>query len=143
MSKPIACVDFDGVIHSYKRGWEGANVVNDPPVPGALAWLRDMQQTFDVCIYSSRSSQDGGILAMREWLWAHATNEFGNPRAVHDFMNGLRFPAEKPAAFITIDDRAICFEGDFAALEPARIAAFRPWNKRPPLQPNPYDDESQ
>jgi hypothetical protein len=39
MAKPILCVDFDGVIHSYSSGWQGADIVNDPPTPGALAWL--------------------------------------------------------------------------------------------------------
>jgi len=36
MSKPILLIDFDGVIHSYTSGWQGAGVISDPPVEGAF-----------------------------------------------------------------------------------------------------------
>ena len=40
MSKPILCLDFDGVIHSYASGWKGADVIPDAAVPGAMEFLR-------------------------------------------------------------------------------------------------------
>lgn len=52
--KPILCLDFDGVIHSYASGWKGANVIHDPPVPGAIAFLREAVQSFRVAIFSGR-----------------------------------------------------------------------------------------
>ena len=36
MKKPIVVLDFDGVIHSYKSGWKGADVIPDEPVPGPV-----------------------------------------------------------------------------------------------------------
>ena len=39
----------------------------------------------------------------------------------------LEFPTQKPAAFITIDDRAMCFRGVFPT--PDEIRMFKPWNK--------------
>ena len=71
MSKPILCLDFDGVIHSYTSGWKGADIIPDPPVPGAFAFIRQASQHFDVQVFSSRSHQDGGIQAMSEWFSRH------------------------------------------------------------------------
>ena len=66
--KPILCLDFDGVLHSYTSGWQGASVVADEPVPGAASFLRDAVEHFSVRIYSSRSGQVGGIGAMKDWV---------------------------------------------------------------------------
>ena len=68
MSKPILCVDFDGVIHSYASGWKGADAIPDPPVPGAMEFLREALRHFRVSIFSSRSNQPGGIAAMQARL---------------------------------------------------------------------------
>ena len=54
MSKPILCLDFDGVIHSYANGWKGAHVIPDPPVPGAISFLLNALDPFNVAIFSSR-----------------------------------------------------------------------------------------
>jgi hypothetical protein len=121
---PILVVDFDGVLHSYRSGWQGADVVADGPVPGAMAFLVEAVRHFDVRVLSSRSSQQGGIGAMKRALagWLQAD---GRPDWVID---RLGFPREKPAAHLTIDDRALCFEGTFP--DPAALLSFRPWNKR-------------
>jgi hypothetical protein len=113
------CVDFDGVIHSYTSGWQGATVIGDPPVRGALQWL-DMlinhDDEYKVCIYSSRSKEVGGIEAMQEWFFENGFDP-----------NELEFPTEKPSAWLTIDDRAICFRGTFPL--PQEIDNFKPWYK--------------
>ncbi len=123
--KPILCLDFDGVIHSYTSGWQGANVVGDPPVAGALEFIREAVKSFDVQIYSSRSGQDGGINAMQEWLIKHYNNDdYGT-----FVLDVLGWPAEKPPAMITIDDRALTFHGTFPSIDD--LLAFKPWNKKP------------
>lgn len=136
MGKPILCVDFDGVIHSYSSGWKGATVIPDPPVAGALKWLWRATEWWDVQIYSSRSKDPEAREAMLEWIMKHSTVEFGveHPMAYNgiDREYPITFAYEKPAAFLTIDDRAICFEGDWSEIEPADLLAFKPWNKRAP-----------
>ncbi len=131
--KPILCVDFDGVIHSYASGWKGATVIPDPPVPGALKWLWAATEWFNVQVYSSRSKEPLAVEAMQLWLRTHATKELGaehpmawEPGPAHP----ITFAHEKPAAFLTIDDRAICFDGDWSEIDPADLLNFQPWNKR-------------
>jgi len=118
-SKLILCVDFDGVINSYVTGWRGADVINDPPVPGAIEFLRKATQHFDVHVHSSRSHQPGGVAAMRHYIAAHG----GDALAAQ-----ITFPDHKPPAFLSIDDRALTFTGIFPAIE--QLKSFRPWNKR-------------
>lgn len=77
MNKPILCLDFDGVIHSYLSGWKGAHFIPDPPVSGAMAFLIEAVKAFDVQIFSSRSHQEGGIAAMKAWVDYWLDKEFG------------------------------------------------------------------
>lgn len=126
MSKPIICVNFDGVLHSYASGWQGANIVNDGPVPGAMEWLASLTHHFTVCIYSSRSRQAGGVAAMQQAIYRWVQEETD---MTPGWLSQLQYPKEKPAAFLTIDDRAICFKGEFEPLQPEILLRFTPWNK--------------
>jgi hypothetical protein len=127
MGKPILCLAFDGVVHSYESGWKGAGVVPDAPVPGAMKFIWDAAENFRVAIFSSRSNQIGGLDAMKAWLSGH----------LHEVMNGadaqilfaqIEWPTEKPAAFVTIDDRALTFDGSWPSIE--SLTSFKPWNKK-------------
>lgn len=118
----IICCDFDGVIHGYQSGWQGANVIPDPPVPGAFEWIESMVQDsrFRLDIYSSRSKQPGAIEAMITWFKNHGMS--------WETIGLLHFPTQKPAAVMTIDDRAFCFAGTFPTKE--WLIDFKPWNKK-------------
>lgn len=132
MRKPILVLDFDGVIHSYETGWHGPWKILDPPVPRALSFISWVagdalyEGRFKVCILSSRSKYPFGRLAMKRWL-----RKWGCTKST---IERLRFPLFKPAAFLTIDDRAITFDGKWP--EPIEIEnyldellKFKPWNK--------------
>ena len=118
MSKPILCLDFDGVIHSYTSGWQGADKILDPPVEGAKEFLQDALQHFKVVIYSSRSVYADGPKAMREWMDSYGLDPF------HE----IEMPLHKPPAFVTIDDRAITFTGKWPSI--GELVDFKPWNKK-------------
>lgn len=135
MSKPILCLDFDGVIHSYASGWKGADIIPDPPVPGAIDFIIRASAFFRVSIFSSRSGQEGGMYAMKSWLWKHAVEHAAledvgvadAAAAVKAVLSEVEWPDEKPPAFLTIDDRAITFTGAWPNLDD--LLAFKPWNK--------------
>jgi hypothetical protein len=128
--KLILCLDFDGVIHSYVTGWKGANIVSDPPVEGAIEFLYKVIEYFEVHIYSTRSNQPGGLEAMKTWLYNHESlwrkKQTVQPRTSLSLC--LKWPTEKPSAFLTIDDRAITFNGIFPSVK--EIFAFKPWYKK-------------
>ena len=146
MSKPVLCLDFDGVLHSYASGWQGVGAVSDAPVPGAVEFLLRAQRAFTVAVYSSRSSSVRGRWAMQRWLrhhlreyyWTHPTlhdpasfiqsdvNEDAEDWATGVLLN-ISWPWSKPAAFITLDDRAVQFTGEWPNV--AELQAFKPWNK--------------
>jgi len=128
MRKPILCLDFDGVIHSYKSGWKGARNIPDDPVDGALEFMASrLVDGWDVVVHSSRAQYWGGISAMRAWLKKHAGNMFYDSPA-GDGLERVRFSRSKPSALITIDDRAVTFTGKWPTN--ADLWAFKPWNKK-------------
>lgn len=169
MTKPILCLDFDGVLHSYVSGWKGARNIPDPPTDGALKFIVNSLDHFTIAIYSSRSHQWVGRRAMKRWLYRHFValdnwSEEVNPHtgetereepprwwldhvgrvsamepwdvSVRDVARGIvkaiQWPNHKPSAMITIDDRALTFNGDWndPAYSPDGLRNFRPWNKR-------------
>lgn len=130
--KPIICVDFDGVINKYSRGWQNGELYDDV-VPGFFEWVERVRGQFRLVIYSSRSKTPEGVTAMGLWLheqrnkWIAA----GGQRHPTEPLE-IEFAHEKPAAFLTIDDRAIQFRGDWfdPALSADAMRAFKPWNAR-------------
>ena len=124
--KPILCLDFDGVIHRYGKGWQNG-VIYDDVVPGFFEWAEQAAEHFHLVIYSSRSKDDRGVLAMSGWLaeqrkkWRAAG---GKPETINPLE--FEFAHEKPPAFLTIDDRAVQFDGQWPDV--ASLRAFKPWN---------------
>lgn len=130
MPKPILCLDFDGVIHSYSSGWKGADIIPDPPVDGAMRFIWDATEHFRVAIFSSRTNQRGGLSAMKSWLTKNFTDYWMADRTTcDDKLAEIEWPTEKPAAMVTLDDRALTFEGIWPKIE--TLKEFQPWNKRP------------
>ena len=104
--KPILCLDFDGVCSQYKK-WIAVDTIPDYPVPGLFNWLMTVVPEFNVQVFSSRSHQNGGINAMREWFIKHWEVYQSGVRDFEtvDILEYISFPGYKPAAMVTIDDR--------------------------------------
>lgn len=130
--KPTICVDFDGVIHSYERGWQGGEIYGTV-VPGFFEWVESVRHQFRLMIYSSRSKDDDLRNKMSVWLVRHLVawqSEHGQCEKTEEVI--FEFAHEKPAAWLTIDDRAVTFRGDWSApeLSAEAMLAFKPWNAK-------------
>lgn len=130
--KPILCLDFDGVVHSYASGWKGPRTIPDAPGEGALEYMTAMLNSgWDVCIFSSRGGYFLGRWHMRRWLFerAHGDLDMGGEWGGLPGKLGLkavRFPLFKPPARVTLDDRALTFEGTWPSIQ--ELEEFVPWN---------------
>lgn len=93
MENKTIALDFDGVIHSYKRGWTGV-IPEDPPNPGTHEALKKLiDEGFILKIYSVR---DGG--AIHDYLYKWDLDQF-----ITEICNA------KPPAIAYIDDKGIRF----------------------------------
>jgi hypothetical protein len=147
---PTIVLDFDGVLHSYRSGWKGVSTIPDPPVPGVIGDMLALMENFTVAILSSRSRRWSGRRAMKRWMWQAIEEHFQSTSyeewpswlrgptmdpyeiiindAARQTMQRLNWPLFKPAALLTIDDRAWCFDGKLPDAQ--TIRAFCPWYKR-------------
>lgn len=115
MSKPIVVFDFDGVIHSYISGWKGVTSAWDPPVPGIKEVIQDLRSSgYKVVVFSARCNQSGGVKTIENYLNRHNIT-------VDEVVTS------KPAAIVTVDDRAICFNPREIHTLTDRIKSFKPW----------------
>jgi hypothetical protein len=136
--RPILALDMDGVLHAYTSGWQGADQLPDPMTEGAAHFLVRAVRRFRVAIHSSRSGQPGGIPAMQAWLRREMTRAMPNDLgAVESTLSLIEWPTDKPPAWVTIDDRALTFTGNWGDFDLDALAAFQPWNKRPPAEASP------
>lgn len=111
-SRPTVCVDLDGVLNTFDE-WRGPEFFHGPR-EGAREFLSDLHASgFRVVILTVRWHE-----WVRAWLEANALSEF-----VDEVTD------RKPPAHAYVDDRAVCFRGDFNDTL-RQIIAFRPfWEK--------------
>lgn len=118
--KKTVVFDFDGVIHSYKSGWQGDTIIPDPPVIGIKSALMDIHDAgYEIVIVSTRCATAEGKAAVEAWLEKYALSAYID-----------RVCVEKVPAIVYVDDRAICFDGDPGKLL-TEINNFVPWLDTP------------
>lgn len=94
------CLDFDGVIHAHSKGWQGEAVIPDPPVHKVDLAIKELRKDYRVVVFSARCRTDEGVEAIRAWLLKHNIE-------VDEVCR------HKPPAHVYVDDRAVCFSGDW------------------------------
>ena len=89
------------------------------PVDGAIEALEELSKNSRVIINSSRFEVDEGMEAVRVWMSKHGMN--------------YQLSKHKPTADIYIDDRAVCFTGDWSETL-KEIKGFRQWQSHAKLR---------
>lgn len=113
-------VDFDGVLHTYERGWADGTIYGDW-VPGSEGALRALMQRYAVAIVTTR-----GISQVATWLLERGfpVRLEGSERTFWTEQGVLLITNRKVAAVAYIDDRAVGFTNWPAALEAVGIDQF-------------------
>lgn len=110
--KYTVCIDLNGVLDLY-TGWKGEGHM-DPPRPGADRFLAELAEDYRVVILTTQPAE-----RVWRWLREHGLNQY-----VSDVTD------RKPPAVVYVDDRAVCFRGDFNKTL-WEIRRFRPHWKEP------------
>lgn len=105
------CLDFDGVLHSYRSGWRGEEIIPDPPIHGTKEAVARLRLQYRVVVYSARCRTPEGRRAVERWLCKHEIE-------VDEVCD------HKPPALVYVDDRAVPFRGDWDQVM-ADIRQFR------------------
>ena len=107
-------IDFDGVIHSYSKGWHDGTCYGEP-VAGARAAIEELFQTHHVFIFSTRDPQTIVNWCHKHWPELDVRVVPPIEPNAPPFFNGpfIGVTSQKLAAIAYIDDRAITFRGDW------------------------------
>ena len=112
-SRPVVCVDLDGVLNLFDT-WRHPEYFH-PPRPGAREFLMRLHQAgYFVRIFTVR-----WVGWVEQWL---AENDLAG---YVDSVTDKKLPAQ-----VYLDDRAVCFRGNFDDAFEA-IVTFRPFWEQP------------
>lgn len=115
--KPTIAVDVDGVIADYSKGWQGTGVIG-APLPGAREFLERLRSAgWKIVLFTTR-----GDAMMEEYCEQYGLcyDEINDNSSLRGENPG------KPIASVYLDDRAVCFNGDFEQAF-AEITRFKVW----------------
>ena len=100
-------VDFDRTIHKYSEGWSDGTVY-DIPISGAREALNELKERgYEIVIFSARTGKSKPDWKEQERMMKEWLIKYGIP---FDMITSEKLPAE-----YYIDDRAVRFEGNWAA----------------------------
>tara|TARA_A100000172_G_scaffold72559_1_gene53726 strand:- start:856 stop:1248 length:393 start_codon:yes stop_codon:yes gene_type:complete len=103
-AKNIA-VDFDGVVHNFDKGYHDGTCYG-APLPGSLESIAKLSERYNVVIYTAKAKPSRplvngktGTELVQEWLEKYNVMQYV-----------VEITAEKPRAFLYIDDKGYRFE---------------------------------
>lgn len=107
MKKTIQ-IDLDGVLNTYIGNYNESEI---PPIAdGAIKFLKKLEEHYYLILFSSREPKK-----VEEWVKKYEIGKYFT-----------KITNVKQAAYLTIDDRCICFNGDFVKTI-KEIENFKVW----------------
>lgn len=101
-------IDFDGVVHTFDKGWHDGTCYGNP-IEGSLEAIKALSEDWNIIIFSAKVRPDRplvngmtGYELVDEWLEKHGVREY-----VSEITH------EKPRAKHYIDDKAIEFTNNW------------------------------
>jgi hypothetical protein len=118
-------IDLDNVLHSYTSPWSASANIEDPPLPGAIAWLERLAAEgariiLHTCRFTQWCPHAAGFIssdphevedAVWTWLTKHGLSDVACERITFWTWVG------KPYADAYVDDKAVAFAGDFYGVD--------------------------
>ena len=115
------CIDFDGVLHDYSKGWQGVDVFSGA-VDGASEGTHQLKEAgWIIIIFTTRNDTP----ALRKWL---ADNGIAFDYINYNPNQPVESEKGKLIADIYLDDRGLRFDGDWKKTI-IQIGAFCPWQE--------------
>jgi hypothetical protein len=91
-------VDFDGVIHSYEKGWQDGTIYGTP-MPGAFDALERLREKYAVFIHTTRNADEVAqwIVVKGEGRFVCRTMPYGQPWHTWWYDDGVRHNGQPSA----------------------------------------------
>jgi hypothetical protein len=98
-------IDFDGVVHTFDKGFHDGTCYGDP-IEGSLEAIKELSKKYNVVIFTAKAKPSRPLVngktgseLVYDWL------------VKHDVMKYVKqITSEKPRSFIYIDDKGYRFE---------------------------------
>ena len=98
-------IDFDGVVHSFDKGYHDGTCYGKP-IEGSIEAIKELSKKFNIIIYTAKAKPDRpivngktGFQLVYSWL-----NKYGLTEYIKEIT------CEKPRAQLYIDDKGYRFE---------------------------------
>lgn len=98
-------IDFDGVIHTFDKGFYDGTCYGDP-IPGSLEAIKKLSENYNIIIFTAKAKPSRplvngktGTELVVEWLTKHEVMQYV-----------VEVTSEKPRAQLYIDDKGYHFK---------------------------------
>ena len=98
-------IDFDGVIHTFNKGFYDGTCYGEP-IPGSIDAIKELSKKYNIIIFTAKAKPNRplvngktGVELVKEWLDKHGILECVS-----------EVTSEKPRAKVYIDDHGYRFE---------------------------------